>query len=348
MNRFALLAVSLVVGLGASECAVRWSGFAPEVMREAGYRRFVDNLKLVYEFVPGSTIDSNPINMQGFNDSEFALEKPRGVVRIAMLGDSITQGSYVPARDNFSEKLESLLNERARMRRIPTRYEVMNFGVGGYNLAAEVETLKEKVLPYEPDIVVLNMFSNDNEPIPGVYLLFAGNQLRLTEEERLSLARRYVLNRDSLLRRFERDVLYRSKLYLLAVSTMHAKRDGAALSKVTDLSARVWENMDVVEQGFREISGLRKRHGFKFLICTHPWLFRDGNGNNPMFADIARKFDFESFHMLSHYGDLVERRSLRLKDHPRDDCHPNESGHALIAEALFLELKKRGLIDPRL
>ena len=40
--------------------------------------------------------------------------------------------------------------------------------------------------------------------------------------------------------------------------------------------------------------------------------------------------------------------ALQLKNFPHDTCHPNEFGHALIAEAIFTELKKNNFIEPKL
>jgi len=350
-QKLILLTVSLIIGLSLLECAVRALGIAPEITFKLGNIRFVDNTKMVYEYVPNSYVGDNCMtNKQGFLDSDFTLNKPKNLVRIAMLGDSITQGAFAPCRKTFSDKLELLLNQRAEAIHSPLRYEVMNFGVGGYNLAAEVETLKEKVIPYKPDIVVLNLFFNDNEPIPGIDLLFVGNYCKLTKQQQADIVRKYVYDRNSLLRKFERNILYKSKLYLFIIyrlNSWHMKN--AKLEKLKNMQRHTLNDMTSIYQGFSEIDKLRKQYGFRFLICIHPNLLYVDNINDSKFASIARPFNFYCFNMLSYYKKYgVSPGSLQLKNHPRDTCHPNEFGHTLIAKAIFTELEKHGFIDPKL
>ncbi|MFH0984446.1 MAG: SGNH/GDSL hydrolase family protein [Candidatus Omnitrophota bacterium] len=342
-----LLAISLAVGLCLSEYILRKFELAPEVIRPSGILRFVENPKIVYEYLPNFIVGTVKVNQQGFNDADFVLEKPKGLIRIAMLGDSITKGENVPAKRNFSDKLEDLLNRREQDRGSPQRYEVMNFGVGGYNLEAEVEILKEKVLPYDPDIVILNMFFNDNERIPGVDLLFQGNYNHLTEAQQISLVRKYVSKRHSFLRVFERNVLYRSKLYLFIVTRLayfQARVDLSRMASVSDPLV-VDKNMENICRGFREISQLKKRYGFGFLICIHPILLYSESPNDHQFADIAQTFDFDYFYMVSYYkAKGISAGSLQLADYPEDRCHPNEFGHGLIAKAMLFELERHNLL----
>jgi hypothetical protein len=71
-----------------------------------------------------------------------------------MMRDFITQGVFVSPGKTFSDKREELLNQIANEYHSSLKYEVMNFGVAGYNLAAEVDVLKEKTLAYESGIVI--------------------------------------------------------------------------------------------------------------------------------------------------------------------------------------------------
>jgi len=346
-QKFILLAISIAIGLSLSEYTIRKLKLAPEVIYQIGNIRFVDNPRMVYEYVPGSRIFGSIINRQGFYDSDFTLEKPKNLIRIAMLGDSITLGVFVPLGKTFSDDLEKLLNQGSQKISSPLRYEVMNFGVGGYNLEAEVEVLKEKVLPYKPDIVVLNLFYNDNEPIPGVNFLFVENSYKLTEQQQILLIKKYVYNRNSPFRWFERNVLYKSKLYLFVVYRLSSLRlDREKLSKVRRIDGSNLKNMECVYRCFREIDKLKQQYGFKFLICIHPHLLYYEVPNNLKFAYIAGEFNFDYFHMVNYYKkENISPMALQLKDPPNDICHPNEYGHSLIAKAMLLELKKHNFID---
>ena len=349
-QKLALLFLSIAIGICVLEFAVRKLNLAPQVIRDMGNIRFVDDTKMVYEYIPNSYVGDCLTNKQGFLDSDFVLTKPKNLIRIVMLGDSITQGAFAPCRKTFSDKLELLLNRKAKAIHSSLKYEVMNFGVGGYNLAAEVETLKKKALLYKPDIVIFNLFYNDNEPLPGIDLLFISNYCKLTRQQQIAVIRKYVYNRNSLLRKFERNILYKSKLYLfIIIYRLNARRmANVQLEKLKSIHGHTFNDMEPIYEGFREIEKLKEENGFKLLICIHPNLRGFDNINDFKFCAIAKSFKFNCFYMLSYYKKYGAIGSLQIKSRPNDDCHPNEFGHSLIAKAIFEELKKRGFIDPRL
>lgn len=99
-------------------------------------------------------------NTQGLRDKEYSLNKPAGVLRILMLGDSLTFGWGVPLNDTFSKRIERLYMERG------VNAEVINTGVGNWNTVQQVQYYITKGHLFNPDIVVLNYFINDAEPVP--------------------------------------------------------------------------------------------------------------------------------------------------------------------------------------
>jgi hypothetical protein len=104
------------------------------------------------------------INSDGLRDREFTREKPLGVYRIMMLGDSTTLGWGVREEDTAAKFLERKLNVDP-----PPGYnkvEVMNTGVGNYDTVQEVTYYETTGRTYHPDLVVLVYFINDPEPVP--------------------------------------------------------------------------------------------------------------------------------------------------------------------------------------
>jgi len=104
------------------------------------------------------------INSEGLRDREFSLEKPPGVYRVMMLGDSTTLGWGVRQEDTAAKLLERKLNEA-----LPPGFnhvEVINTGVGNYDTVQEVTYYETIGWKYHPDLVVLVFFINDPEPVP--------------------------------------------------------------------------------------------------------------------------------------------------------------------------------------
>lgn len=75
------------------------------------------------------------INSDGLRDREHAKAKPADTVRIAVLGDSLSEAMHLPAELAFWSLLERKLQE---CNAFPGKQvEVINFGVSGYGTAQE-------------------------------------------------------------------------------------------------------------------------------------------------------------------------------------------------------------------
>jgi lysophospholipase L1-like esterase len=117
------------------------------------------NPRLLFELRPGSSIQAEvrySINSLGMRGPEVSEEKPSGVVRVAVIGDSIAFGYWVQEKDAFPRQLERMLGG-------PRRVEVLNFGVPGYDLEQYVETVRTRALSFAPDVVVVAFCLNDLE-----------------------------------------------------------------------------------------------------------------------------------------------------------------------------------------
>ncbi len=99
------------------------------------------------------------INSQGLRDREYPLAKSAGVYRVLMLGDSTTLGWGVKAEETAAKVLE---------RELGPRFEVINAGVGNYGTVQEFTYYKTRGRLFHPDLVILQYFINDPEPVPGL------------------------------------------------------------------------------------------------------------------------------------------------------------------------------------
>ena len=104
------------------------------------------------------------INSRGLRDNEYPEAKPADVYRIVLLGDSTTFGWGVPLEQTVAKILERELNRTS----LPPyrRFEVLNAGVGNYNTVQEVAHYQTYDRLFHPDLVVLEYFINDAEPVP--------------------------------------------------------------------------------------------------------------------------------------------------------------------------------------
>jgi len=104
----------------------------------------IPDVKTVGE-VEGRLININ-INSKGLRDSEYSYEKPPGMHRILVIGDSTTEGTGVQKEEIYSEQLENMLSKN---------YEVITVGVKAFGTAQELAFLKKEGLKYNPDLIII-------------------------------------------------------------------------------------------------------------------------------------------------------------------------------------------------
>lgn len=165
MRKFAknalVVLISTVISLAMAEGALRVLGH-----RDSGSTFTADPL-LGWSLRPGARaweMDEGQawsvINSHGYRDRERSLAKPPGVFRVAVLGDSYTEARQVDMATVFTALAEAELN---RLHCCQNRtVEVLNFGVGGFGTGQELLQLRERVWPFSPDLIVLQVFMGND------------------------------------------------------------------------------------------------------------------------------------------------------------------------------------------
>ena len=97
------------------------------------------------------------INSHGLREREIDYEKPPGLRRVLVLGDSFVEATEVAVEEAFPRRLEAHL---AAVGGPPT--QVLNAGAVGYGTAQEYLLLKHEGVRYQPDVVVLLFFSGND------------------------------------------------------------------------------------------------------------------------------------------------------------------------------------------
>jgi lysophospholipase L1-like esterase len=94
------------------------------------------------------------VNADGLNDRfNYEVNKPANTFRIITLGDSFTYGRYINTKDNWTEKLEDLLNNKGSCSG-NINYEVINLGMPGFDVPYIIERFKDYGLKYKPDLII--------------------------------------------------------------------------------------------------------------------------------------------------------------------------------------------------
>src|SRR6185369_11319022 len=90
------------------------------------------------------------VNARGLRaDREYSIERPAGVTRIEVFGDSFVFGTEVGDESPYCRVLERILPHA----------EVLNFGVPGYGLDQMMLRFQEEGVAFHPDIVVIGIVS---------------------------------------------------------------------------------------------------------------------------------------------------------------------------------------------
>ena len=102
-------------------------------------------------------------NAFGMHDGPLTKQKPAGTLRIAVLGSSMDMGWGVTYQDTYINQLEEWLNSRSLRQQqvMPRRYEVLNFAVAAYSPMQRLETLRRKVMAFQPDLVIYSATTLD-------------------------------------------------------------------------------------------------------------------------------------------------------------------------------------------
>jgi lysophospholipase L1-like esterase len=259
-------------------------------------------------------------NSRQFRAPEIGPHKP-GTLRVAVIGDSFTEGMGVKEEDAYPRVLHRLLNTGADA----GRWEVLNCGRRGYDFPALFD-LFETVLALEPDVVVYGMVLNDavkteafqaRQAYLNDWILDRGRMFRDDAGPRLSPW-------DSRLFAFVRD----------RVSSVRIGRDTTQWYRdmYGEPNRAGWER---TQEYLREMNQRMQARGGSFLVASWPLLV--GLQGRYPFADveetIGRFLIAAGIPQHRLLGALYGRPEATLWVHPVDH-HPNETAHRLAAESL--------------
>lgn len=300
------------------------------VMPNAYYMfQMIPNLKPEAETSWDMPKPSITTNQDGFRVTGITVKKPKGVLRVLCLGDSVTFGD-VPRKDNetYPHYLQWCLNWSYPDRTI----QVINAGCLGYTSVQGLELLKRKGLAYDPDIIIVGFVHH--EQLPALK----------TDLDQMTSSSKSV--------RFIKSLLYRSYFYLMlrgtiAPGTLSMSYLAGAPSEISDnMVMRVpVENYKKTLQEFIDIAA-RKKITILFLkIPTR----NDGKRQMEDRHSFALREVVEK--NKCHFIELDQEMSNYRTDYEftlmADEVHPNPQGNNVMAGIIDEYMKEHGLITER-
>lgn len=341
-----LLVISITVALVFCEVVVRVFDIGPEIQVVSFENHQIsENPVLGYELIPNSWDGKARINGDGMRDRDYAPRKPANTFRIAVVGDSITFGYNVEARDTYAKRLEELLNKDLEG---AWQFEVMNFGVSGYNVIQVAENLRTKVLKYDPDLLLYGYCLNDPQE-------YSHEMERLLD--RLQSDERYYLNA----RRHSRGLLAHSKLFLLtrymfelSTQDMQAAGEEADVSTDPQFTALrsgnhvsyfrgIYSSGDSLQRLQKGLEMISNATDAPLVVVIFPIFGELEDYPLSSVHELVKKEFLDHGHqvidLLDAYAHAMGQRGHALNYEP---LHPTPDGHLLAAEVIADYLVETG------
>ncbi len=121
----------------------------------SGLINMVDDPEIYYELKPNLDVYFKGVELRtnsvGLADQEYPREKPQDTLRIAVIGSSWSMASGVPTDKSYHAILEERLKSNPELKAV----EFINFSVEYYSLREIVAVTKQRVLDWDPDIILV-------------------------------------------------------------------------------------------------------------------------------------------------------------------------------------------------
>jgi len=280
------------------------------------------------------------LNVLGFNDIENPLIKNNGgttalrylknQVRIAVIGDSYTEGFGVTREKLFTRQLENLLNTKNSEK----NYMIINMGQRGLNAKDEINLLKTQLMIIRPHIVITAFTLNDIE-IPEERKDRNESSKKPDEKEFRKAGFFEYFIAKSLLGEGGSYAYYR---YFYNKNFYSGSKYENELKKKYESTSREWQALQEV---FQEISDLQNENNFKNILIVLPF-FRDNASDylsiHTKIVQEAEKKNIESYDFIKVFDKKMKLDSFAVS---KIDSHPNEKAHKIIAQRLSQIILKK-------
>ena len=299
------------------------------------------------------------INSKGLRDKNYDYEKPDGVKRIVVLGDSFAEGAQVEENERFTEVLENSLLKNS---------QIINTGVSGYGNDQELLFLKNEGMKYNPDMVLVAFFAGNDvrdnmenattwDPTQGrpVFIL-NDNELTLTnvpvprKKEKVAFFMRF---KRYMARHFHSYAFISTKISMNPNLLNFFKKIGIAekgimprgeqaLKRRLELDPFGWNLTKAI---LNEINTVAETNNLKTMIViipTREQVNKNGDSElNGALVDFGKENNISVLDLLPEFREHAKNgEQLYFKI----DGHWNANGHKLAAELIYNKLIEEKII----
>ncbi|MDP8259977.1 MAG: SGNH/GDSL hydrolase family protein [Candidatus Gygaella obscura] len=269
---------------------------------------------LGYERVPDR---ERGVNSFGFIGEEIQLKKKYGVFRIMVLGDSLAEQNF------FVDYLRKFINDRS----LKETVEIINAGVGGYNVWHYYRYVTSKALKFKPDAILLSLCLNDFHP--DVHA-FYGQEGEIIEFNIESFETKKILLFSYSF--FKNSFVYRALIITLE-EILSKSSDKSALDNV--------KNFAYANEGLffmKKIKQVCDRNNIALVCFIWPYFMPNSEYSNLQmyeYNDMVKILDYLSIDYLDLHKLFPDnkRKNLRLRE--VDYIHPNAEAHKSVALSIL-------------
>ncbi|MFC1633196.1 SGNH/GDSL hydrolase family protein [Planctomycetota bacterium] len=283
-------------------------------------------------------------------DRDIPYEKPEGMKRIVLLGDSFGIGYGVDLEDTFSSQLENYLKKAG------LQCEVVNLSVSGHGTAEQLIALREQGFRYQPDLVLIAWHGSDLADNVRT------NLYRLQDDDLVQASKTYLPGVKT------REFLFQFAVYRWMAEYSHIysclRENTAFLIKYTVLPAiRSLSNPGRPEEEpsedaqkraaaysenllvalLKEIEKECSANGSNLLILDIPANRSRSEFKSNFPADIAQSHDFNVFSPI----DIFKRQNGKMIYWEESHSHFNPLGCRLVGEGLAAVIVDLDLLEKK-
>jgi hypothetical protein len=300
------------------------------------------------------------INSEGFRDREHTIDKPRDVIRIALLGDSFVEGLQVPLEHTASGLLESRLNrDGGELVGKTGRFEVLNFGISNFGLGQYLLTWETYARKYAPDYLfafvaefhmrrAVSEFTSSSQ---GRHKLAVTPTFRLVDDKLVVEPARdfdkfLVAQRDLIQNEFQGSRILRRSAGLFVWKILdrvcgpiaeYQRTIAGAASPPRPSRVLTPEEIEVNRRILQELGTSARLADSRLIIVDVIQYFGDNQDLSDQVKDLCAENELGYLDLSSH---LLRENRKGVKTRWRYDGHFNRAGHEIFANAMYNWLVK--------